>query len=286
MKGLPNNLKEENIYELKEWGYFFQMTFGRKLLSDVHTHDFYELIIVLKGGCTHCINGVNYSCEEGEAVFLRPTDAHCFKNQLENTNVAALSVSVREVNMFISAFGLEQNVAFAAERTHGFPARLCFSYIDLLRIQELCDEILTLKKARRIPLCKALIGEVIASVIKNEYGKAKGIPKDFAAVLSEMNKLENATEGVRAFLRISNFSHAQLCRLTKRYLNMTPSEYVNNIRMKYARELVYSGDADYESICEKVGFRSLSHFYSLFFKAFGTTPAAVRKSRYKNKNTV
>ena len=87
-------------------------------------------------------------------------------------------------------------------------------------------------------------------------------------------------------MRLSNFSHAQLCRLTRKYLNQTPGEYVNGIRMKYAWKLVAAGKLDYETICETVGFASYSYFCRLFEKTYGATPARVRRTRRQGGRTI
>ena len=105
-------------------------------------------------------------------------------------------------------------------------------------------------------------------------------------ILAEMNRLPNAAEGVSAFLRLSTFSHAQLCRLTKKYLGMTPGEYVNGVRMKFAYEMAVSGEKDYETICEEVGFSSYAYFCRLFEKTYGMTPAKTRKSHYSRYQTI
>ena len=113
-----------------------------------------------------------------------------------------------------------------------------------------------------------------------------GVPASFAALLAEMNQPVNAAGGVGVFLRLSNFSHAQLCRLTRKYLGMTPRDYVNTVRMKYAWELVVSSEESYEAICEAVGFSSFSYFCRLFVKTYGITPARARKSRSPGARTI
>lgn len=283
-------LEEDSVKEIKRSGYLFQMTFGRKLLKDIHAHNFYEIIIVLKGGCKHTVNGRICNCKAGDITILRPYDEHCFDEQEEGTSVAALSASCREVNKFKNAFGLEvtdNTEAFGAySKSADIPDMIKLSGMETMRIQNLCNEIFALSDSKRTDMCRVLLSEVLGFTVKNKCCDTKEIPRRFSEILSEVNKLENAAGGVEKFLKISNFSHAQLCRLTKKYLDMTPSEYITGIRMKYAEEMVLSGELDYETICEKVGFNSLSHFYDLFKKNFGMTPASMRKSRYKKGRTV
>ncbi len=115
---------------------------------------------------------------------------------------------------------------------------------------------------------------------------SSAMPPSFADALERMNELENAAEGIPAFLRLSNFSHAQLCRLTKKHLGKSPGEYVNMIRMRYARELVRGGELDCESVGELVGFGSYSHFCALFTRTFGVSPSHARRETLDSLRTV
>lgn len=89
MDRLPNLLKAESFEEMCNGGYLFQMAFGRKLLRDEHCHDFYEIIIVLKGGCRQDINKEVYDCDVGSITVLCPGDVHGFLSQEPETIVAA-----------------------------------------------------------------------------------------------------------------------------------------------------------------------------------------------------
>ena len=276
----------DSLYDFAATGYYFQLTLERRLLDTTHCHDFYEIIYVLTGSCHHIVNGSGHMMEVGDFVLLRPSDCHSFDWQSGGTNVAAISICRDELTRFRAAygFGCDQRLDFENPTGDALFAR--FAQPDRTRTAALCDELFALPSGSRVPLCRVLLGEIFAQLIREQVGSAKEIPSSFAAVLTEMNRLPNAAEGVSAFLRISNFSHAQLCRLTKRYLDQTPGEYVNSIRMRYAWELVTAGEQDYEEICEVVGFSSFSHYCRLFSLTYGTTPAKARKSRYASNRTI
>lgn len=72
----------------------------------------------------------------------------------------------------------------------------------------------------------------------------------------------------------------------KKNLGMTPGEYINSVRMKYAYEMVMSGEKDYETICEEIGFSSYTYFCRLFEKTYGATPAKTRNSYYSGCQTI
>ena len=276
----------DSLFGFAESGYYFQLTLGRRLLDTIHSHDFYEIIYVLSGSCLHIVNSVGRLMEVGDLVLLRPSDRHSFDWQSDDTNVAAISIRRDELERFCAAYGLNCDHRLDFDQPTGDALFIRIGQLDRTRIASQCDELFALPPEARTPLCRVLLGEIFACLVKDQSDNEKSIPPVFAKVLTEMNRLPNAAEGVSAFLRLSNFSHAQLCRLTKRYLNMTPGEYVNSIRMRYAWELVVAGELDYETICETVGFCSFSHFCHLFREVYGITPARARKSRYTDNRTI
>lgn len=276
----------DSLYDFAKTGYYFQLTLGRRLLDTPHCHDFYEIIYVLSGSCRHIVNGVGHMMQVGDLVFLRPTDSHSFDWQSDDINVAAISITRNEIERFCAAYGLSDDKRLDFAEPLGDALFIRMDQLDLARIDRQCGELFALPSEARAPFCRILMGEIFACIVKEQSDREKSIPSEFTAVLTEMNRLQNAAEGVRAFLRLSNFSHAQLCRLTKKYLGMTPGEYVNGIRMRYAWELVVASELDYDTICETVGYSSFSHFYHLFSETYGATPAKARKAMYADNRTI
>ena len=62
---------------------------------------------------------------------------------------------------------------------------------------------------------------------------------------------------------------------------MTPTAYVNNIRMTYAMRQLEMGSHEIIQIALDCGITNLSHFYSLFRARTGMTPRAYRISHRK-----
>ncbi|WP_299260450.1 BLUF domain-containing protein [uncultured Aquimarina sp.] len=60
------------------------------------------------------------------------------------------------------------------------------------------------------------------------------------------------------------------------------NEYVGNVRMEVAKELIYKTNKSVSEICYMVGYSSRSHFSNLFYKRFGILPSKYKDSFYKN----
>ena len=62
-----------------------------------------------------------------------------------------------------------------------------------------------------------------------------------------------------------------LCRLFKQVIGTSPMEYVANLRMTKAKELLIQG-LSVEQTCERVGYGNLSHFSRQFRQKVGMSP--------------
>ena len=69
------------------------------------------------------------------------------------------------------------------------------------------------------------------------------------------------------------FSKFHFIRLFKKIYQKTPHQYLREVRLDQARQLMTQGQLDVESICLKVGFESVGSFSSLFKRKFGSPPA-------------
>ena len=84
------------------------------------------------------------------------------------------------------------------------------------------------------------------------------------------------TTGLPCLLALANMSQEHLTRSFRRYIGMTPTEYINGKRLSLAAQLLLQGDMPVIEICGACGFNSLSRFYRLFTERYGCAPKAFR----------
>lgn len=80
---------------------------------------------------------------------------------------------------------------------------------------------------------------------------------------------------------IFGYSPKYLGRIFKNYTNTFFTQYLTTLRMEKARDLILNTDLPIADIFESVGVTTLQHFYRLFKKQFGNSPAAMRKNKPK-----
>ena len=63
----------------------------------------------------------------------------------------------------------------------------------------------------------------------------------------------------------------------------TVNQFVTNIRLEVARELIQNTDMNQSEICYHIGFSSRSHFTKIFEERFGKVPSEYKKAFIRNK---
>ena len=275
------NYSLEDFEKLKKIGIYSQFTYKRKLIDIAHSHTFYEIVYIYSGSCTHVINEHNDLFVQGEIVFIRPGDVHYFKDQRPDTSVISLSVSCDIMEDFLRPFG--NKLGFLQNKD---PIKVHLDIFEQQCIYTTALPTISSNEVTEAQCCKILLGMIISILLHKSTFSTKNeevaVPASFSALLSNMMSPENIHDGIDALLSLSNFSHSHLCRIFKKYLDMSPHEYITSLRMKYAFDLVVSSDMTFEAIAETVGYSSFSHFCLKFKETYHKTLATVRKE-YKAK---
>lgn len=76
---------------------------------------------------------------------------------------------------------------------------------------------------------------------------------------------------------LCGMSQGHFCRLFKQYTLKTPVQYINNVRVSKAIELLISGNRKVLDIAMETGFNGLSYFIGVFKESVGSTPTKFRK---------
>jgi signal transduction histidine kinase/DNA-binding response OmpR family regulator len=86
--------------------------------------------------------------------------------------------------------------------------------------------------------------------------------------------LGNAAYGVEEFATDMNVSRTQLFRKLKAIVSLSPNEFINEIRLLRAAEMIKAKTDNLSQIAYAVGFNEQSYFSKCFKKKFGVTPSA------------
>lgn len=97
--------------------------------------------------------------------------------------------------------------------------------------------------------------------------------------------LENEKFNLSSLARESGLSKITLYRKIKTATGKTTSQFIREIRLTKAKELLYDEELTVAEIAYKVGFGSATYFNKCFNEYFGCSPGEYRKIQQKKENT-
>lgn len=95
--------------------------------------------------------------------------------------------------------------------------------------------------------------------------------------LEEVKELPHMADGLSFIVGHTGLTKEHICRSFKKFLGMTPVRYITMLRLNYVANMLLHSDGKIVNIAMDAGFESLSYFYHLFQKEYGTTPLTYRK---------
>lgn len=239
-----------------------------------HRHDFVEIFWVNEGEGTHVVNGRRARIRTGDLCCIQSDDTHSIdvagETPLVITNIAFPAEVV----------GWLRQRYFAAE-TRWFWAenRACCGHADAPRLHALnvAADRLAAAPRDRLHFEFFLLG-VFAELDgpQNEEGLA-GAPDWLAAACRRMREPKALSEGVTALFRLAGRSPEHVARVTRSTLGVTPSEYVNRLRISQAAFQLRMTSRPVTEIALDAGYENLSHFFHVFRRLHGMSPRRYRE---------
>lgn len=249
-------------------------------VNSLHTHEYYELHFVIKGTLKHAFaDGNSHEHATGTLLFIRPEDVH-----------VCLSADGEECQYI--------NLAFSRETVHelfefiGYPfcsTRLLESYYPptiRMTVNEMQQLLHRFEKIAVVPIhessnIKAQLRSLLAEVVvryftANDFIKSNDIPTWLVQLYEEMQKKENFIQGSKRMAELASVSHHHLCRQFKKYYHVTPTDFLNQLRLNYAANMLAYSFTSVTDIALDLNFNNLSHFHHLFKKQYGSTPLKFR----------
>lgn len=244
-----------------------------------HSHNYYELFLVVKGNVCHIINGREQYLTEGQLLFIRDFDLHDYRNMDDNY--------FEFVNLAFSKETLQLMLAFLGD---GFPIDnlLQATYPPMASLSASEKEHLTCgfielnlnsdKDYARFK-SRSFLVYVFSNYFFRYTEPTSAIPSWLEILYEKMKRPQNFTAGAKKMYELSGKSREYLTRCMKQYYNTTPTAYVTGLRLGYAANLLLVSKLNVTDICYECGFDNLSWFYKSFMRKYGMTPAEYRGLR-------
>ncbi len=250
----------------------------------IHTHDFYELFYVVKGRAMHSINGLSECCMSGTAELIRPHDCHEY-SFINRYDMELISIGIdcgvmKQILEFtelceenINKGDIPPQITYSAAAAEDLTA-------ELIKIGTISDP------CRKRAYTKAVISRLVIEMSESKPAPLR-IPYWLDELISKMSITENFVTGLPRMIELANVTQNHLNREMKKYLDMTPTEFINSKRVVYASELLSHNKYSVTDICGMCGFETSSNFYDNFRRIFDCTPNEMKKritNQYRGKN--
>lgn len=268
-------LRWKEIFRPGEAFHSARVTYNRRNGVPYHGHDFAEVFWIDEGSGVHRVNASRQPLKAGMVVFIRPEDAHSIETglneELRFTNIAFSS----ETRDFLGKryFGDTRRTFWSEEE---LPETQMIDAHRLALFNRLADSLA--RSGREVLAIERFLMNLLAEL--EEKGIERQLPAEMpdwlTAACHQMQKPENLAGGAPAFLKLAGRGREHTARSMRKYLGMSPTEYVNDLRMKHAGHLLEMSNQNILEIALDCGTENLSHFYKLFRATHGTTPHAYR----------
>ena len=254
----------------------------RSPAAEQHTHDFYEMMYVIRGSGLHLVGLEARPLRAGELAFIRPDDSHTViagpREELHFINIAFPALSWRSFCELAQVdaewpgecpAGRAPTVRLGEEAMPGCEAAF---HRALQTFQE---------HPTGLALC-AFFSAVLADLApaaSTEMDLPAPTPAWLSDACSRMREPQNLAAGFPRFVELAGVTPTHLSRSVRSALGSTPTEFIAELRLARAAALLAATSAQIAEIALECGFENLSHFYRLFRRRYGAPPRAFRASR-------
>lgn len=240
-----------------------------------HTHDFYEVITITSGEFIEYNNGEKFVLEKGWFHFIKPTDKHYLVTSKKENNI--LRNIVFEHDFFKQL--LEE--VDLQNTDHIFkPFKLDENTFDaFLKKIRLLDKIDNTEKTNMY-LLKSIFFDMIFNIKFCNEDK-NDVPKWLGRCYMKIQEDENYIKGLPYLIQLSGKSQSHLTRQLKKYYHITPTDFINNLRVQKTASLLCLTDEKILEVALECGFENMSYYNRIFKEKYGVTPRQYRDMNNK-----
>ncbi len=261
-----------------------------------HYHPEYELIYIEKSQGTLIVGDCIDKFKDGDMIFLGPNIPHVMKNEgayyqkNPDLSVTAKVIHFKKEILGESLLDLPEfhKVKFFLKnsgqgfRIHGKTKTSLIKLFADLHESKGSERIILLLKILNV-LSKSEELSVLASEAFVESFKHSSNQKLYQ-IYEYVSKNFQQKIDLESAAKVANLSKTAFCRFMKSKTNKTFSEFLNEMRINYAKKLLVDGKLSMAQIAYECGFNSPSYFNKQFKSYTGHTPQEVKKQSNTNSS--
>ena len=239
----------------------------------VHTHVYWEFMLVLKGTIIHEINGETEELPQNTLCLIRPNDVHALYNAKKQIS--------QHLNLGVDAAFFENYVRLISPTlyqeliTAKMPKTILLSHAKVHRIFNDANKVLAADKQEYEPQMKLLFLDIVRELYSAQIMTAptkQGYSPVVTKLIMLMNNPENMKRDLAELTQEVNYSYSHANRVFSHEVGRTPSLFFRDKKFEYAKKLIGDTDISLGEIARIVGYENYPHFSTAFKKHTGVSP--------------
>ncbi len=260
---------------------------GTHSQRNFHDHEYTELVIIAEGSAVHLLDGQSHRVKRGDVLLVHPGVLHSYDEtaDMELVNVAydcgrlgLPRLDGSSLPLFSTMFPQRKEDGVSRSTVVPVTSLEPVALANVLNLSDrLCDETNGVLPGNLF-LSLALFMEIITQI-----GRAgrPGQPADRVSILvgdavGYINRNYASPVTVDELAHVAKMSARNFFRHFRNTIGCTPIEYLLQVRITRAAELLFLTDAGVEEIALQCGFCDGNYFCRKFREAKGTTPRNFR----------
>ena len=266
--------------------------------QSLYSHGYFEVEMVIEGSGTLCIDGKTIPCKINDVYVISPNLPHRYFSADKNEQLMIRRLIFRIEDWFKGdaqlsgnrhyCYGLFEDGASFSYAMLNFSMRermdMIWDSIDC----ELHDRESEWKSVVRTYLVQMFVflGRYINNSVRNTARKSKEQDILNAAIRIVEEEYSNSDTTLEIVAKRVFVSRSWLSRNFKLYTGNLFSDYLRDVRLKNAEELLVNTDMTVERIVFECGFRNVPTFYKNFRDTYGMTPQNYRELSKKTAEKI
>lgn len=262
----------------------------------IHYHEFFEITYVMNGKYRNFVNGKLMELKKGDIFILSPNTYHCPATHLSEDivfNILVKSSTFERLFFHI----LNNNPTLSAFFSRSLTVQSGGSYLQFSTKDDKEVEYLLLamlneythQEAYYVSMLNELMSALFILLLRNYADTLNTSFTDqlnFShKIISIMGYIKNHLQDVTLPELAKEFSYSerQLSRLLNKYTGKNFMTILQETRIQKACILFQETDIPINEVIYQCGYKNQNHFYSMFKKYCGKTPAQYRKDFFNNR---
>ena len=249
VNGIHINVKSFNNYQL-------------------HRHEFYEFEYVIEGDGQCEVNGKSFSFSKGDVLFVTPFDVHGYKS---DNLFKMLTIHFRIDNLTNDLTNLAESKACIMKSTKEMEETFMLLVTEYEEAK---------KDDFRYLVYRNLLERIVILFMRsNKCSLKTNMPKEIIYAVGYINTNFHKKINLQSVAEIANYSPEHFSRQFKKYTGMGFNQYLTNVRLSHAKNMLLNNDISITQVCYESGFGSLRSLDRAFKNKFNCSP-----KNYKNQN--